>query len=384
MITGVPDYDWYSGCFGTASGNLMGYWDRNGFPDFYTGPTNDGLAPLSTAGSASKGIRSMWASKAGFDGRPANMPGHIDDYWTYFLDENSYSYESTAQDPYQAQGRAEHAPDCLGDFIGASQNKWADLNGECSGNIDAFAFNFWDNSGSMRTNFVPPALNGVPVRDVQSGLRAWTQYRGYDATVSSQLVDFNPVVPSGRGFHFEDLRAEILRGYPVILMLQNPGQYSRNLSGMPRGNPDIHAMLAFHFVVTDDGQQLVQYRTSWGSGEASETWAAWGPQVWAAGMTLRGVILYHPVPRIRHVERANGNVTLSWDGPVSTLWDDVNQVENAAHTYIVEQATSLSGKFSPVGDPTSSRAMTFPDSGTKARFFRIRVTHPAYDGIGAL
>src|SRR5690349_8396276 len=74
-ITGLPDYDWYAGCFGTASGNLMGYWDRNGFPGFYTGPTGDGLAPLDS-GRDNQGIRSMWASKAGFDGRPEDQPGH--------------------------------------------------------------------------------------------------------------------------------------------------------------------------------------------------------------------------------------------------------------------------------------------------------------------
>src|SRR5690349_3576575 len=82
MITDVPDYDWYAGCWGTAAGNLMGYWDRHGLPDFYTGPTGGGLAPLNTVG-ANEGIRSMWASKAGFDGRPNDQPGHTDDYWEY-------------------------------------------------------------------------------------------------------------------------------------------------------------------------------------------------------------------------------------------------------------------------------------------------------------
>src|SRR6185503_16827856 len=71
----VPDYSWYAGCFGTATGNLMGYWDRHGMADFYTGPTAGGVAPLDNWG-ANVGIRSLWASKAGFDGRPSNQPGH--------------------------------------------------------------------------------------------------------------------------------------------------------------------------------------------------------------------------------------------------------------------------------------------------------------------
>ena len=73
-LTEVPDYDWQYGCFGTATGNLMGFWDRHGLPDFYTGPTAGGVAPLRN-GSPNGGIRSMWASQAGFDGRPANKPG---------------------------------------------------------------------------------------------------------------------------------------------------------------------------------------------------------------------------------------------------------------------------------------------------------------------
>src|SRR3954447_8282185 len=91
LLRDVPDYSWYAGCFGTASGNLMGYWDRHGFPNFYTGPTANGLAPLDTKGT-NAGIRSLWVSQAGFDGRPIDQPGHIDDYWEFFVDENFYSY----------------------------------------------------------------------------------------------------------------------------------------------------------------------------------------------------------------------------------------------------------------------------------------------------
>jgi hypothetical protein len=119
------------------------------------------------------------------------------------------------------------------------------------------------------------------------------------------------------------LKAEILRGYPVILMLQSPAEFSRNFRDMPRGNPNIHAMVAFHFKTTDDGTRLVQFRTSWASGEANESWAAWGPQIWAAEMPLRGVILFHPMPKITSIERNNGKVMIRWDGPSSVLWDDV-------------------------------------------------------------
>src|SRR5688572_19261865 len=101
-LLGTPDYTWYAGCFGTATGNLMGYWDRQGLADFYTGPTADGVAPLDDFGPH-RGIRSLWANRAGADGRPLDQPGHIDDYWSRY-DDTGYSYEDLSPDPYLTAG----------------------------------------------------------------------------------------------------------------------------------------------------------------------------------------------------------------------------------------------------------------------------------------
>jgi len=58
----VPVYRWFYECMGTAAGNLRGCWDRHGFPDFYTGTVNGGVAPLNTAG-ANEAITAIWASQ---------------------------------------------------------------------------------------------------------------------------------------------------------------------------------------------------------------------------------------------------------------------------------------------------------------------------------
>src|SRR5258708_16109305 len=60
------------------------------------------------------------------------------------------------------------------------------LDGECSGNIDAFSFNFWDKQGVRRENFTPPNQDGIAVRDIQSGWRAWTESRGNHANSYSR------------------------------------------------------------------------------------------------------------------------------------------------------------------------------------------------------
>jgi hypothetical protein len=366
----VPDYAWWGGCFGTGCGNLMGYWDRNGFADFYTGPTAGGVAPMDSFGP-NRGIQSLWTSRAGFDGRPADQPGHIDDYWAYYVDDSNSSYESTEPDPYTKAGRAEHAPDCIGDFIGLSQDKWTSLNGECDGNIDAFSFTYWDSSGAKRVNYQPGPEAGIPATDIPSGLRAWANYRGYSADVYSQLVDFNPSVPPGSGFTFDDLRREIDAGYPVLLFLQRPDEMYRFINGR-RVNPHIHGMLAYGYFVTDAGQQFVRYRTSWASGD--NVLSAWVSGNWQADLPVRGVMGFHPLPQIKNVSRASGNLTINWHGPTSRLYDANTGEAKRLYSFVLEKAASLKpSDFAPVGPVTTELSMTIPDCCDASTFFRVRL-----------
>lgn len=370
LLTGVPDYQWHLGCFGTATGNLFGYWDRHGFPNYYTGPTGGGVAPLnSNAGNA--GIHALWASQAGVDGRPANLPGHANDYHVVHL--------STAADPYQVAGRPEHPPDCVGDFIGLSQRKWSDLNGECEGNIDGYAFNFFEPQGARRENFTPPPLAGLPVEDIQSGLREWSRFRGYAADTVSQLSDFNPQVQPGEGFSFADLKAEIDAGYPVLLFMQPFDEFSRTVAGKPHLNPEIHAMLAYGYVEEDDGGQYVRYRTSWASGD--NQFSRWIGDNWTPDGTLnlplRGVICFRPRPSLQHISRTGSNVTITWHGPASELRDELAETETPLHWYVVEQASSPdSASFQQVTQPTTQHQATVSVGESASAFFRVRIVPP--------
>jgi hypothetical protein len=375
LLTEVPDYTWYAGCFGTASGNLMGYWDRCGFPNFYTGPTAGGIAPLNSDRS-NEGIRSLWATKAGFDGRPANRPGHIDDYWRFYTADGINSYESTAPDPYLINGLPEHEPDSLCDFMGASQNKWVNLDGECDGNIDAYAVTYWDRAGNRRVNYVPPAQGELAVRDIPSGLRAWTRYRGYDSVVFSQLTDFNPTVPTGKGFTFEDLKREIDAGYPVMLFLQNFREFSRPLANMPRANPDVHGMLAFGYFITDDGRKFVRYRTSWGGG-GDNRMRVWNAEPWEADLPVRGVIGFHPLPRITSVSRNHASLTVKWNGPSATLLNATTGASTALHYYVLERSSIVAPEnFAAVSEKSTNLEATFPNCCDGTAYFRVRLVPP--------
>ncbi|MBI4663578.1 MAG: hypothetical protein HY735_32655 [Verrucomicrobia bacterium] len=366
-LTGVPDYEWEAGCVGTATGNLMGFWDRHGFPGFYTGPTSYGVAPLDSFGAHS-GIRSMWASRAGMDGRPEDQPGHADDYFLAFA--------STAPDPHVTLGRAEHKPDCLGDFTGLNQNKWKNMNGECDGNIDGYAFVYWDASGARRFNFTPGPEAGLPARDVQSGLREWTEVRGYRADVFTQLSAFNTEVPPGQGFSFQDLKSEIDAGYPVVMFLQDFQTKSLRLLGMDRGNPWIHAVLAYGYMIAEDGSQHVRIRDGYAGGDS--VFRPWTTNSWwGDSLPLRGVIGYRPRPRIAGLAAANGKLTIRWDGPNSERYNVETGVITELHRYVVEMAPSPAGtEFTPISEPVAGLSVTIPIPETQPAYFRLRLLPP--------
>lgn len=369
-LTEVPDYEWFLGCFGTACGNLIGFWDRHGFPNFYTGPTGGGVAPLDSF-SKNAGIISLWASKAGRDGRPWDKPGHEDDYWV--------GYESSAPDPYVTYGRPEHVPDCIGDFIGLNQNRWKNMNGECDGNIDGFSFNYWDTTGARRVNFTPDGSAGLPTRDLQSGLRMFAAYRGYDVDVFSQLVEISPEASPGLGFTFEDLKAEIQAGYPVLIFLQDPYNKYQQRWTMERGNPDLHGVLAYGYLIDTDGTRYVRIRTSWASGDKEfREWAfiTWMPNPWDY-LPPRGVVGFHPKPRITSVTLLDDNLVVRWYGPSAEVYDAATGTRTRAHWYVVERAQSLSAHdFKPIGNPVDGQEMLIPTDAGQAAFFRIKVIPP--------
>lgn len=368
-IDDVPDYEWDWGCFGTATGNLFGFWDRNGFPDFYTGPTGGGLAPLDSRRSTGhSGIRSLWASQAGVDGRPLTSPGHVDDYYV--------AYESVAEDPYVTARRPEHVADCTGDFIGLNQNKWTNLNNECRGNVDAYSFVFWDHTGARREarpGFEPSIPKGA---DIPSGLIDWSRHKGYDASSFCQLADFNPTVTGERGFTFADMKVEIDAGYPVLLFLQPNGENSRTLGGQGGVNPDIHGMLAFGYLVDDDGTEYVRFRTSWASGDlifSPWTAAPWTP-TGILNFPLRGVIGYHPRPKVRTIFREETDLVIRWDGPSATIVDEVAGENREAHRYIVERADAPDATtWTPISEALKAREFRIPVTDADRGFYRVRL-----------
>lgn len=360
-LVDVPAYDWQIACFGSSCGMVFGYWDRHGYPEIYTGPTNGGVAPSSNSGD-NRGIKSLWVSQAGLDGRAPDNPGHVDDYHV--------AYEYEGPDPYEERGGVEHAPDCIGDFIGLNQRKWTNLNGECHGNRDGWCFNYFDHSGARRVNFQPGPEAGLPATDLQSGLRAFMAHRGYAAESFSQLADVWFDTPAGQGFTFEDLVAEVEAGYLLQILLQDK-VYAR-----PSGfNPDIHGVVVAGYRITDAGQKQVRVRNTWSSQVGDYDLKEWNDGKWYSwfGSYIRGVIGFRPTPRIRAFARQGDGLAVNWQGPTGSLQDNVAGTVSALHWYVLEAADRFEDEaFAPISAPTTNLTVTVPLPDGICGFLRVR------------
>ena len=123
----VPAFNWVFGCSAVSGAMIAGYYDRSGWPNIYTGPTNGGVMPLNNSSwpTWSDGYDTypncpLIASKNGVDGRTSR--GSIDDYWI--------EYGSTANDPYITKGWTEHTwTDAIGDYMKTSQSKFGNTDG---------------------------------------------------------------------------------------------------------------------------------------------------------------------------------------------------------------------------------------------------------------
>jgi hypothetical protein len=194
--------------------------------------------------------------------------------------------------------------------------------------------------------------------------------------VFTQLADFNPRTPTGSGFTFEDVKAEINAGYPLLVFLQDYNQFSRNLPPMAKANPEIHGMLIYGYQEYPElGVNYVYCKTSWASGD--RIFYAWSASPWVSDLTVnlavRGVIGYRPKPRIRNIRRTAGQVTIDWEGPSSQLRDAVAQTTTPVHRYQIEKTTALTGPWTPVNTPVTELTSTFADCCDQAVFFRVRL-----------
>ncbi len=202
----VPAFDWVFGCSSVSGAMIAGYYDRTGYPNMYTGPTNGGVMPMDNSSwpTWSDGYKTypnlpLAASHNGVDGRTTR--GSIDDYWV--------QYDSSVTDPYITGGWTQHTwGDAIGDYMKTSQSAYKNKDGSTA---------FWTyNTLPDRLTCAEMVTQGI-TNDGTVGRKLFYEARGYTVTdCYNQKTDNNV---SG-GFSFANYMAEIDAGRPVMLNLE--------------------------------------------------------------------------------------------------------------------------------------------------------------------
>ncbi|MEN9424192.1 MAG: hypothetical protein RL122_1575 [Pseudomonadota bacterium] len=250
----VPGYDWVFGCSAVSGAMIAAFYDRNGYPNIYTGPTNGGVMPLNNSvwpiwsdGYATYSNCPLIASKDGVDGRMGR--GSIDDYWV--------QYNSTAPDPYITNNWSQHMwgwKSAIGDYMKTSQSAY--------GNIDG-STNFWGYNSASKLNCADMPRLGI-TRDGTLGRKLFYEAKGYTVTDCYNQKTDNQVAG---GFSFANYKSEIDAGNPVML----------NLAG--------HTIVGVGY---DDSTQTVYLHDTW---DYATHPMAWGSSY--VGMALQSVSIVH-------------------------------------------------------------------------------------------
>jgi hypothetical protein len=213
VLLPVPAYNWVFGCSAVSASMVAAYFDRNGLPNIYTGPTNGGVMPMnnSTAttgwptwtdvnGSTYPG-NPLTASRNGLDGRTTR--GSIDDYWVYYG-----SDVAAYPDPYITHGWTQHTwGDAVGDYMWTSQSTQSNTDGATS---------FWGYSSASKLTCA--TMEAGNYDDGTIGRKHFYEARGYPIPATECYNQRTDNQAAG-GFSFAQYKAKIDAGYPVFLNL---------------------------------------------------------------------------------------------------------------------------------------------------------------------
>jgi len=203
----VPAFDWFMGCSATSGAMIAAYYDRNGYPNMYTGPGNGGVMPMTNDiwgtwndGYDTYGQCPLTASRNGLDGRATR--GSMDDYWI--------QYNSSATDPWITNGWVQHTwGDAVADYMKTSASAYGNIDGSTT-------FYFLSSSADQLTCTMLEGSGYAPY-DGTYGLKLFYGARGYTVTDCYSQATDNVIAG---GFSFTQFQAEIDAGRPVMLNLQ--------------------------------------------------------------------------------------------------------------------------------------------------------------------
>jgi transcriptional regulator CtsR len=357
-LSNVPAFDWSYGCSATSAAMLFGYYDRTGYSNMYTGPTNGGVCPLDNFvwghtvwPTVTCGECPLSATHNDVDGKTIN--GHVDDYWI--------DYGNSGPDPYYGNW-AEHTPDCVGDYMGTNQAKYS--------NIDGGTTFFWYTNGDPLYDY---AGSEPAYRDGCHGMKLFAESRGYTVLTNfSQLIKGQGIDPN-KGFTFADFQAEIDAGRPVLI----------HVTG--------HTMLGYGY---DTSTNTIYVHDTWDYSNHQMTWGGtyYGMQHLAVTVIQLETLTSPAVPALK--SPANGSTipaltpSLEWDASSGATSYDVQVSTSTSFTSLVVDETGITDLFYDVPEGTldwntiyywranAANSYNSTSSWSSYRYFRTAVGPP--------
>ena len=296
LLNYVPAFDWSFGCSATAAAMGAGYYDNNGYPNMYAGPTNYGFMPMDNSSwgyadinGENRALCPLSATRNGLDGRTSR--GHVDDYWIVS--------GNTGPDPFITNGWAEHTlGECTGDFMRTNQSSFGSSDGSTTFvfYVDGSPFSGSDGDGAY-------------------GLKQFYLSRGYNVLAYySQYIygwDGNTI-----GFTFEQYKQEINNGRPVLIQLSG------------------HTVLGYGY---DDTGNTVYVHDTWDYSSHTMTWGGtyadlqhYGVSVVQPAPSTAGLVANFSADPKRQLINTTVNLTdMTWGNPTAWNWS----ISPATYTY---------------------------------------------------
>lgn len=254
-LPNFPSYSWVFGCSAVSGAMIAAYYDNNGYPNMYTGPTNGCVMPITDTswptwsdGDDTYPNNPLIASHNGVDGR--TIKGSIDDYWV--------KYGSPDNDPYITGSWTQHTwGTAIGDYMKTSQSTYSNTDGSTS-------FYNWTSSGDQLTCSEMEGY-GIDDEDGTYGRKLFYEARGYTVTDCYNQKTDNTVTG---GFSLADFQAQINAGHPVFL----------NLAG--------HSIVGYGY-----SGSTIYIRDTWDNNPDHNYTMTWGGSY--SGMKLQSVSIVH-------------------------------------------------------------------------------------------
>jgi hypothetical protein len=243
-LPGPGTYDWWYGCSPTSAGMLLGWYDRNGYPNLVPG----GNAETNTFGNPGALVNSAIASS-----------GHINDFYSGLSPGAGYGLIGDDVSPPW------HGFNSLADFMGTSQDAYGNSNGSTT-------FWFYNDNSPLTESDIYSAGPSYYNSDGMYGIGEYIDYAGYDAAVlySQFIYGYGGI---SAGFTYDQYKAEINAGRGVLIQVEG------------------HTMYGYGYI---NDTSTIQVYDTWAPAGQNPGTMTWGGSY--SGMSHYGVAVLTPVP----------------------------------------------------------------------------------------